>query len=240
MWYSNHILRKELITMANDTITSYQERRANFMETYKGNPILAKKIPEVAAGLMKAEFGVNIIDHSHIPIVFTVGWTEILKRLGSEQAEECKVDVCGAQLEYFTEKSESDKSTNIVPQMYHNRTPLFQEHEQQTTIGASYTDTLLSKYNAWRSVYALEAVTGIENKIFEIILNNFGINLMVPAAIYPIMGATYVAGIQIARETKQTVNMYNIFEIDIAEGDKILLTPLAFIKQWLKDDSKKL
>jgi hypothetical protein len=54
------------------------------------------------------------------------------------------------------------------------------------------------------------------------------------------MGATYTAGIQIARETKQTINMYNIFEIDIVEGDKVLLTPLAFVKQWLKDDSKKL
>lgn len=218
----------------------WKERRDNFMETYKGDPILSKKLPEVAAGLMKAEFGVNIYDHSHIPIVFTVGWTEILKKLGSEQAEECKVDVCGAQLEYMTEFSESDKSTNIVPQMYHVKTPLFQEHEQATTIGASYTDNLISMYNAWRSVYALEALTGIENKIYEIILNDFGINLMVPAAIYPIMGATYTAGIQIARESKQTVNMYNIFEIDVVEDDKVILTPLAFIKQWLKDDSKKL
>ena len=223
-----------------NNVNKWKERRDNFMETYKGDLILSKKLPEIAAGLMKAEFGVNIYDHSHIPIVFTVGWTEILKKLGSEQAEECKVDVCGAQLEYMTEISESDKSTNIVPQMYHVKTPLFQEHEQTATIGASYTDNLISMYNAWRSVYALEALTGIENKIFEIILNDFGINLMVPAAIYPIMGATYTAGIQLARETKQTINMYNIFEIDVVDDDKVLLTPLAFIKQWLKDDSKKL
>ena len=32
--------------------------------------------------------------------------------------------------------------------------------------------------------------------------------------------------------------MYNIFEIDVIE-DKIVLTPLAFVKQYLKDDSKK-
>lgn len=219
---------------------TWTERRKNFMETYQNDPILSKKLPEVAAGLMKAEFGVNIFDHSHIPIVFTVGWTEILKKLGSEQAEECKVDVCGAQLEYMTEISESDKSTNIVPQMYHVKTPLFHQNEQPVTIGASYKDTLISNYNAWRSVYALEALTGIENKVFETILNDFGINLMVPAAIYPIIGATYAAGIQIARETKQTVNMYNIFEIDVVEDDKVILTPLAYIKQWLKDDSKKL
>lgn len=228
--------------MANEenNAKSWKERRENFMETYNHDPILSKKLPEVAAGLMKAEFGVNIFDHSHIPIVFTVGWTEILKKLGSEQAEECKVNVCGAQLEYITEKSESDKSTNIVPQMYHVKTPLFQQREQSPTIGASYNDTLMANYNAWRSVYALEAITGIENKVFETVLNDFGINLMVPAAIYPIIGATYAAGIQIARETKQTVNMYNIFEIDVVEDDKVILTPLAYVKQWLKDDSKKL
>ena len=229
-----------MISMENKITTNYADRRKNFMETYQNDPILSKKIPEVAAGLMKAEFGVNIIDHSHIPIIFTVGWTEILKKLGSEQAEECKVDVCGAQLEFFTEKSESDKSTNIVPQMYHNKTPLFQEHEQQATIGASYRDNLIAAYNAWRSVYALEALTSIENKIFDIVLNEFGINMMVAAAIYPIIGATYTAGIQIARETKQTINMYNIFEIDVVNDDKVILTPLAFVKQWLKDDSKKL
>jgi hypothetical protein len=62
---------------------------------------------------------------------------------------------------------------------------------------------------------------------------------MVPVAIYPTIGATYAAGIELAKELKTTINMYNIFEIDVS-GDKILLTPLATVKQWLKDDSKKL
>jgi len=222
-----------------NTNATFQERRNNFMETYKGDTILSKKLPEIAAGLMKAEFGINIPDHSHIPIVFTVGWTEILKKLGSERTDECKVDVCGIQLEYVTDYSESDKSTNIVPQMYHVKTPLFQQHEKSATIGASYTDTLLSNYNAWRSVYALEALTGVENKAFEIVLKEYGVNLMVPAAIYPIIGATHAAGITLARELKQTINMYNIFEFDVVEGDKVLVTPLAYVKQWLKNDSKK-
>lgn len=226
--------------MENKVTTSFQERRNNFMEIYKNDPILSKRIPEIAAGFMKSEFGVNIYDHSHIPIVFTIGWREILKKLGSEQAEECKVDVCGARLEYTTEHSESDKSTNIVPQMFHVKTPLFTDRDIEMSIGASYNDELLNMYSGWRSVYAMEALTTIENKVFDIILKDYGINLMVPAAIYPIMGATYTAGIQIARETKNAVNMYNIFEIDVVDDDKIILTPLAFIKQFLKDDSKKL
>jgi len=106
------------------------------------------------------------------------------------------------------------------------------------TLGVSYTDKLLEKYNAWRSVYAMEALTGIENKVFEQVLNEYGINIMQSAAIYPILGATYAAGLQLARELGRTINMYNIFEIDVVD-DKIIITPLAFVKQFLKNDSKK-
>ena len=218
---------------------TYQERRNTFMETYAGDPILTKRIPEIAAELIHDQFGVNIYDHSHIPIIFTVGWTEILRKLGREKVDECKVDVCGAQLEYMTEYSESDKSTNIVPQMRHTKTPIFQKVESQATIGASFTDELNSMCNSWRSVYVMETITGIENEIFRIILEDFGINVFVASIIYPIMAATYVAGIQLARQSKDTINMYNIFEIDVVEDDNILLTPLATVKQWLKDDSKK-
>lgn len=224
--------------MENQT-TSFTDRRKNFMETFENDPILSKRLPEIAAGLMKSEFGVNIYDHSHIPIVFTVGWTEILKFLGSEQVDQCKANVCGCQLEYVTEYSESDKSTNIVPQMYHIKTPLFQKRERNVTIGASYNDQLQTLYNSWRSVYANETLSGLENRVFDTVLNEFGINLMTPLAIYPTIGATYAAGIELAKECNTTINMYNIFEIDVS-GDKILLTPLAYIKQWLKDDSKKL
>ena len=221
------------------TANDYTERRKIFMKPFKDNEILANKIPEIAAGLMKREFGINIYDHSHIPIVFTEGWKEILKSMGSENVEECKADVCGVSIEYTTEHSESDKCTNIVPQMYHSKTPIFNNNDtQELTLGVSYTDKLLEKYNAWRSVYAMEALTGIENKVFEEILTEYGINIMQAAAVYPILGATYAAGLQVARDIKSTVNMYNIFEIDIVE-EKIILTPLAFVKQFLKNDSKK-
>lgn len=225
--------------MENKLINKYNERREIFMESYKNDPILSKQIPEIAARLIHDEFGVNIYDHSHIPIIFTTGWTEILKKLGSEPTDEGKVDVCGVQLEYMTEYSESDKPTNIVPQMRHVKTPIFTQRDNQTVLGASYTDELISKYSSWRSVYAMETQVGIENEIFRIILDDYGINLMVADAIYPIMAATYAAGLQLARESKETINMYNIFEIDVVEDDKILLTPLATVKQWLKNDSKR-
>ena len=221
------------------TTNEFMQRREIFMKPFKDNELLATRIPEIAAGLMKKEFGINIYDHSHIPIIFTTGWKEILISMGAEKLEECRADVCGVSIEYVTDHSESDKSTNIVPQMYHSKTPLFQNHDaQQMTLGISYTDKLIESYNAWRSVYAMEALTGIENKVFDEILNQYGINVMVSAAIYPILGATYAAGVQLARELKETINMYNIFEIDIVE-DKVVLTPLAFVKQFLKDDSKK-
>lgn len=220
--------------------TNFGERRKNFMETYQNDKILSTTLPELAAKLMYAEFGVNVYDHSYIPIVFTVAWTAILKFMGDEPAEEWKIDVCGVELEYLTEKSESDKSTNIVPQMFHRTLPMFKKNEITPGIGASFTDTMLTNYNNWRSVYALEALTAIENEVYKQLFNEYGIDLMVPAAIYPLVGAAYAAGVQLARETKSTINMYNIFEIDvIQESDKIILTPLAYIKQFLKNDSKK-
>lgn len=219
---------------------NYAERRKIFMETYENDPILTKTIPEIAAQLFYDEFNINIYDHTHIPIVFSVGWTEILKFMGSQKTDEFAINVCGISIEYITEYSETDKSTNIVPQMIHKASPIFTKQQHQTTTGSSFNDELLSKYNSWRSVNLAETLDKIERDIYSIVLNEYGINLMVHATIFPLMSAIYVAGLQIARETKSTVNMYNIFEIDVVdETQQILLTPLATVKQYLKNDSKK-
>lgn len=219
--------------------TNYAERRKNFMEVFNGNTVLTQKIPEVTARLFYDEFGINVYDHSHIPIVFTVGWTEILKFVGSQEADEFAIDVGGVSLEYVTEYSESDKSTNIVPQMLHKKTPIFVKQQHQTVTGSSFQDEMLSKYNAWRTVNLAETIDKIERDIYDIVLREYGINLMASATIFPLMAATYVAGLQIARESRDTVNMYNIFEIDVVDDDRIILTPLSTVKQYLKNDSKK-
>ena len=217
----------------------YATRRKNFMESFNSDITLTKTIPEITAQLFYDEFGVNIFDHSHIPIVFTIGWTEILKFVGGQEADEFSIDVGGILLEYVTEYSESDKATNIVPQLIHKRAPIFTKQQNQTVPGSSYNEELLSKYNSWRSVNLTETLDKIERDIYAIALNDYGINLMVSATIFPLMAATYAAGLQLAKETKTAVNMYNIFEIEIVNGDVILLTPLSTIKQYLKDDSKR-
>jgi hypothetical protein len=74
--------------------------------------------------------------------------------------------------------------------------------------------------------------------VYHEILDTYGLDLRVPAAVIPLLAATYAVGLQIAKETKRTVNMYNVFEIDMGENDTVLLTPLAMIKQYLKNDSK--
>ena len=38
---------------------TYQERRNTFMETYAGDPILTKRIPEIAAELIEQGMSVN-------------------------------------------------------------------------------------------------------------------------------------------------------------------------------------
>lgn len=218
---------------------NYAERRKNFMETFAGNPILTQTIPQIASKLFEDEFNINIMDNSHIPIVFTVGWTQVLKFVGSQDVDEFAIDVCGVSLEYVTEYSETDKSTNIVPQLIHKRTPIFTHQTHQQVPGASFNAELNAKYNAWRTENLTEILDKMERDTMAFVLEKYGIDLMVSASVFPMMSATYAAGIQVARETKQTINMYNIFEIDVVEGDRVLLTPLATIKQYLKNDSKK-
>ena len=218
---------------------NYAERRKNFMETFVGNPILTQTIPGIASKLFEDEFNITLMDPTYVPIVFTTGWTEVLKFVGSQDVDEFAIDVCGISLEYVTEYSETDKSTNIVPQLIHKRTPIFTKQSHEQVPGASFNAELNAKYNAWRTENLTEILDKMERDTSAFVLDNYGIDLMVSASVFPIMSAAYAAGIQVARETKQTVNMYNIFEIDVVEGDRILLTPLATIKQYLKNDSKK-
>lgn len=219
---------------------NFKERRKNFLNSFEYDKVMTDAIPETAVQLFYNEFGINFSDKSLIPIVFTIGWGEILKFIGGQVVDEFAMDVCGVSVEYVTEYSESDKPTNIVPQMYHRRLPVFSNKEHIIVSGSSYTDKLLQDYNAWRTANLLETVDKIERQIYTRIMKDFGIDLMVQATVLPLLSAVYVAGVTIARTTGKKVNMYNIFEITVDECDDIILTPLAYVKQALKDDSKKI
>lgn len=227
--------------MAEIEKVSPRVKRANFMEPYKNNLLLANKLPELALKLLEAQFDLTIMSLEAIPITFTIGWKEILAQLRAEQAEECKVQVAGIQIEYLTEKSESDKSTNIVPQMVHVKRPLFQKKQKSAPVsGYESTDHLNLEYNAWKSVYAAEVIEAVENKVFARILNEYGINLKTAGAVYPILGAVYAAAIEFAKELKTEINVYDIYTVRvIEETNDIILKPLAAIKQSLKNDAKK-
>lgn len=203
--------------------------------------MLSKRIPDITIGLMQNEFGVNISTAATIPIVFSKGWNAVLKYVKAQPGSEFSIDICGISLEYITEFSESDKPTNIVPQLIHKRIPVFTiKDEDQMVPGSKFNDELLIKYNSWRSVNLMETIDKIEVEVYSDILSEFGIDLMVPATVFPLMAATYVAGIQLAQQNKnEPINMYNVFEIMVTDGDQIILTPLSVVKQYVKGDSKK-
>ena len=98
---------------------------------------------------------------------------------------------------------------------------------------------MISKYNDWRTNNLTETIDMVERKVFEEVNKTYGIYLMISATVFPLISAIYAAGIQIALETKKPVNMYNWFTITARADDKIILTPLASIKQGLKDDAKR-
>jgi hypothetical protein len=226
-------------TQYKNKLEEMRIRRKNEVETYAGNEILGKTIPEVTSDLFYDEFGINLPDPvSTVPIVFTTAWKHILQYVQSQQVDEFAINIGGISLEYVTEESDSDKGRNIVPQLFHVKAPIFKKNDHETVAGSNFNDELLNKYNAWRTVNLAETLSVIENAVFSEVLTNFGIDLRVSATIIPLISATYAVGLQIARETHVTVNMYNVFEIDVTEDDTVLLTPLAMIKQYLKNDSK--
>lgn len=216
-------------------------RRLNFVKPFQGNDVQAKLIPQVAAELFAREFGITLDEPGLlIPIVFSTAWKHIIAFAKSQPSEQFAIDVCGMSLEYLTEFSDSDKPTNIIPQMVHKRTPIFIEKEHHATAGATINEELNASYNNWRSVNLTEILDKVEQDTEHEVRTVFGIALMQSATVLPLVAATYTAGIQIARETGKTVNMYEIFEIDVFQEDgSVHLTPLATVKQGLKDDNKK-
>jgi hypothetical protein len=218
---------------------NYAERRVRFMDTFKSDETLTNTIPKLACELFYKEFGVSIEDLTFIPIVWSTAWKEILSFIHGQKSESFSVSMCGFTVEYMTEYSETDKARNIVPELYHDYIPTFTQRHHDVVPGSNYNQELISKYNDWRTNNLTETIDMVERKVFEEVNKTYGIYLMISATVFPLISAIYAAGIQIALETKKPVNMYNWFTITARADDKIILTPLASIKQGLKDDAKR-
>lgn len=222
-------------------MTQFEIKRQNFVKPFQGDKFQSELIPKIAAELFERQFGITIQDPEHtIPIVFSVCWKHILKFAKSQPSAEFAIDICGLSLEYVTEYSESDKPTNIIPQLVYKSTPIFVEKEHGTISAATIDSDLLAGYNNWRSTYMSEVLDKVENDTENEVRTNYGICLMYSAAVIPMVAAAYAAGIQLAESTHETVNMYSLYEIDVFEEDSSRhITPLAAIKQGLKDDGKR-
>lgn len=217
-----------------------QRKRTNAVKPFASNPILSTRIPKIVGDLFHDQFGIYMpTPEITVPIVIDVAWKNILKFVRNQPVDEFSIEVAGVLLEYVTDISESDKATNIVPQMFHKRLGIFKKTEHNETIGSDIMQEQFQRYTDWRTVNLTEHLTDIENSIAAEIINEYGLSLNTPVAILPILSAAYTVAVEISRETHQTVNFYNLFEIDVMNDDQILLNPLSPIKQNIKDDSKK-
>ena len=203
------------------------------------NPLLMKQIPEIAAELMMKEFKIQFPRLSDLPIIFVLGWKHVMEFVKEQKVPEFSVDVCGVSVEYKTEYSETEKNSNIVPQLFHKRIPLFRDREHVEVAGSSFKNELNKKYDAWRTENLTETISKLENDVFNELINTYAIDVVVAPTIFAVMAAMYAAGVQIAMDTKEEINMYNIFTIEVF-GDKIVLNPAAIMKQTMKGDAKKL
>ena len=211
-------------------------KRKNAVKPFENDPILSSTIPETVAGLIHDQFGVNLpTPTTTVPIVINVAWTEILKYVQEQTVDEFSMDVAGISIEYVTEISDSDKPTNIVPQLTHKKLGVFTKVENVGLLGSDISSAMIEAYTSWRTVNLTENVTNLENKIFAKILEEYGLHLGEPVAILPILSCAYTVAVTIAKDTHATINFYNLFEIDVMNDDQILLNPLAAIKQNVRN-----
>jgi hypothetical protein len=217
----------------------YLTKQENFMKNFRGNPILSDVIPEITGRLLYDEFGINFVNPAQIAIVFTEAWAAIGRFVHDQQVGDFSVDICGVAIGFKTDFTQSDKPTNIVPVMTHKRAPLFKRQDHQIVAGSSFNDELLQNYNAWRTVNMCEVIDKLEREIFAHVMKEYGIALMVPQSVFPIIAAVYAAGLQVARETGESIELYNMFEITVLEGDKVAIEVSAPLKQYIKDDPKQ-
>lgn len=222
-----------------EMMAAKRKAREVAMQPYENEPILMSEIPEIAKGVFEAEFGITVRIPEAFPLAFIFGWEEITKFAQEQPTPEFAIDVAGVSLQYVTDLSESDKSRNIVPQLIHKDDPIFKSNNHTDSIGVKSNSDMIESYERWRTENLTETITKIETDVFKILLDDYGIDLCVTNAIIPMMAATYTAGLAVARRTKMTINMYNVFQIDIADGGKVVLTPLADIKYRIKCDDKK-
>ena len=226
-------------TTIQEMMMAKAKARAVAMEPYASDPHLSQEIPEIAKGVFEAEFGITVRIPEAFPLAFMIGWEAVTRFAQEQPTPEYAITIAGVKLEYITDLSESDKARNIVPQLFHVDDPIFKNNNHNDSIGVKSNSDMIESYERWRTENLTETITKIETDVLKVLLDEYGIDLCVSNAIIPMMAVTYSAGLAIARRTKQTVNMYNIFQIDIADGGVVVLTPLADIKYRIKCDDKK-
>lgn len=207
-------------------------------ETALDEELLLKTIPEIAKDLLYDEFGITYNLENALPITFMTGWQHALKFIDSQPEREFSIDLAGLRVGYVTDYSGGEKINNVQPIIQFVKEPVFVKNHNNTVSGVDFTNDLLQKYNSWRSVNLEEIVDKIERDTHAEILDVYGIDLIVPQAVMPIMAAMYAVGLQIAKEREgEDINMYNIFNIKYNQGH-FFAKELALIKMNIKGDGK--
>lgn len=227
--------------------SKFQIARENKVHDYAHDVNLSTTIPKIVEQLFYEQFGVNLPDVVEtVPIVFEIGWKVIKEFVEKQPTDEFSIDVCGVSFEYTTELTDAEKGTNITPHLVHLRNTVFERNDHPIISGADYKSSLMNRYNTWRTVNLQETVSSIENKVYHDLITEYGIDLTVPAAVLPILSATYSAAVQVTRDMCRNaeydpnvyLELYNVMAIRVDEDETVLLRPLRTLKEGVKGDSK--
>jgi hypothetical protein len=231
----------------NTPVVDYAKARKLKIKDYENNPVLSTEIPQIVEGIFYSEFGINLPDAKEtIPIVFEIGWRKICEFVATQPVDEFSIDICGVSFEYTTEITDAEKSTNIVPHLVHTRKAVFKTNDHPVIAGSDYKSAIIDRYNNWRTVNLQETISAIENKVYADLIKEYGIDLTISAAVFPLLAAIYTAGVQKARDICRNANydpsayleLYNVMAIKVDEDETVLLRPLRSLKEGVKSDAK--
>lgn len=229
------------------TRNKFEVARENKVKDYAHDVRLSTVIPSIVEKLFYEQFGVNLPDVKEtVPIVFEVTWKAIKEYVEQQPKDEFSIDVCGVSFEYVTEFTDAEKGTNITPHLLHTRNNVFERNEHEVISGSDYKSSLLNRYNTWRTVNLQETIASIETKVYADLIQEYGIDLTIPAAVFPMVSATYTAAVQVARDMCKAADydpstyleLYNVMAIRVDEDETVLLRPLRTLKEGVKGDSK--
>lgn len=195
-------------------------------------------IAKASSIVFEKAFKIHVSMWEEFVIVLCETWKLILEELGKLPGDSGAMNVHGLQVQYTTQLGEGDKPRNIVPEIIHQKKPVFIVDEEEKSSDKTHEkQEYLNKFARWRDQNTSDQITSIETKIDSMLHTEFGLKLVCSAQVLPMCAVMYAVAIEKAAQAGKPINFFNLMTITIRDG-RICIEPSSVVKQYIKNDDK--